>query len=103
MRKQSRRTWLTILTAIVVLLPLLYVASFGPACWAVEHAFLSVETVAASYEPLLASDAVDSYLRAYGKLFSDPLTVHDIWVDARMSRQMLEEQQRPLGATDPSR
>lgn len=42
---------------VLVLVPVLYVASFGPACWAVDRDWLPVERTAMLYRPLLLLSA----------------------------------------------
>ena len=42
-------------TVVVVCLPLLYVASFGPACWAVGRGVLSAEYAAVVYRPIVVA------------------------------------------------
>ena len=41
-------------TVVVVAMPLLYVLSFGPACWAAHRGLAEPRHVSLAYEPLLA-------------------------------------------------
>ena len=47
--RRSRRFWII----AVMLMPVLYVASFGPACWLAERHMLPRKHVAMIYEPLV--------------------------------------------------
>ena len=41
--------------ALLVALPVLYVLSFGPACWLNERGFLGMNAVSSVYSPVLAT------------------------------------------------
>ncbi len=49
LQRRSRKFWII----VAALLPVFYVASFGPACWMVRNEYLSNKTVAHAYRPLL--------------------------------------------------
>lgn len=52
MSVKSRRRW-TLLTIVVIGLPVFYVASFGPACSAVERGWIAPGPISRVYRPLL--------------------------------------------------
>jgi len=68
-------------TSAVLLLPLLYVAGFGPACWGVVHGILPIGPTALVYDPILrisASQSVEwgqeptqNWLYRYGWRYSE--------------------------------
>lgn len=49
---KSRRAWVWILAAMV-LLPVVYLLSFGPACWLVESNIVSPDPVMSVYSPFI--------------------------------------------------
>lgn len=51
-RKSTLWTWLTL---ALVLLPILYVFSFGPACWLSTRELIDPNSVASLYQPVLMS------------------------------------------------
>ena len=50
-RKPTAGFWIVV---VVIVLPILYGASFGPACWAVTGGYVSRSVLAAIYEPLIS-------------------------------------------------
>jgi len=71
--RKPRPLW-PFLTAALIGLPVLYVVSFGPACWLVEHGF-PARPAAFIYEPLLRQallkeGPVREALHWYGSKFS---------------------------------
>lgn len=56
-----RERWAKWMLAATLSLPVLYVLSFGPACWALDWQWLSPEFVARAFYPILkwSSDAPD--------------------------------------------
>jgi len=69
-----RERWAKWMLAGVIGLPVLYVASFRPACWAVRNGQLSRETAALMYSPVIARDMPRFAVRAalwYGECDED--------------------------------
>jgi hypothetical protein len=54
MREERKPLWPWIV-AVLTGLPVLYVASFGPACWIVSHANLSGKIATVPYRPMIWS------------------------------------------------
>lgn len=75
-RKKPLLPWIV---ATVVALPVLYLASFGPACWLVCHGWFPREPAAWAYWPIWLAildegklvSAVSDYIWWYGMLFSE--------------------------------
>lgn len=61
-KQKTQRAWIV---ATAVLLPVLYVASFGPACWMVDRGWIPVEPTAAVYSPVFFTDAHPVYEALY--------------------------------------
>src|SRR5262245_48081878 len=57
-RKKSVWPWIV---ALLIGLPVLYVASFGPACWITSHANVGAPPIPAVYRPLTWAMSPDSY------------------------------------------
>ncbi|MBI3862942.1 MAG: hypothetical protein HY290_13710 [Planctomycetia bacterium] len=80
-----KERWAKWTLAAVVGLPVLYVASFGPACWMCDRDVLSERFVLWAYSPL-AKATIDDYFPPsiyiwYGELFSPQygLVPNSIW------------------------
>ncbi len=58
-RKKPLWPWIV---ALLIGLPVLYVASFGPACWLVRQQRVNIVTVARLYRPLVHTACSDSIL-----------------------------------------
>ena len=50
--ERRKPTWPWIIVVLLGL-PVLYVASFGPACWLVRHRWISRSTAAHAYRPII--------------------------------------------------
>jgi hypothetical protein len=53
MNSPRKPLWPKIVATVVALLPMLYVVSFGPACWLASRGFINRFRVADAYEPLV--------------------------------------------------
>jgi hypothetical protein len=53
MRKRKKPGWAFWLIVALIGLPVLYVASFGPACWITSRCDLSPARLAAAYRPMM--------------------------------------------------
>jgi hypothetical protein len=81
-----RRSWLTISVVTILLLPALYVASFGPACWMLSRGVISLQLVATMYGPLIKDPfplTLQRTVLMYGEACSDTQTVINlvIWAN----------------------
>jgi hypothetical protein len=70
MSERPRQSWWTIAAVTVLLLPVLYVASFGPACWLVKHGFIDLRTIVQVYGGAVRSD-LHAFMLGYGEACSD--------------------------------
>ena len=92
-RKKPLWPWIV---ALLISLPVLYVASFGPACWLVERGLLPVRGTALGYKPVLAAAyrarpaAVQRALQWYGSVMTqsplDPM-MFEMWHEANAIRR----------------
>src|SRR5258708_10231235 len=53
MSEERKRTIWPWVAALLVGLPMMYVASFGPACWLVDHGYLAARPIAKTYLPIV--------------------------------------------------
>lgn len=53
MADRKKPGWLFWATVVLVGVPLLYVMSFGPACWIVSRSSLPAETINTGYRPVI--------------------------------------------------
>lgn len=71
-----RERWAKWTLGLVIGLPVLYVASFGPACWLTDWGLITGNSAGSIYRPLLAiavltrSDQISNAALWYGKLAS---------------------------------
>jgi hypothetical protein len=94
-----RETWAKRTLAVVVGLPALYVASFGPVCWLTDRQMISYESTDSVFRPLAITSAysgVYAIVYWYGTLMplpSLPPEVADAVSDCRVSTaiQILED------------
>jgi hypothetical protein len=85
-----RERWAKWTMATVVGSPILYVASFGPACWLADRKIISRDWTAAIYSPIFAELRFDDVLWSYGDLCcTGPLTMLDLWLRASVKVRIL--------------
>ena len=73
-------------TAALLVLPVLYVVSFGPVVWLADRDVVSKHMAAATYSPILGQLRVDDVLWAYGNLgCQDPFTMLHLFVLATVT------------------
>lgn len=65
MEHRRPRPLRTVLIAALIGLPVLYVASFGPACWLVDRDLAPVRPLAIAYYPILRYCVADSLPSPY--------------------------------------
>ncbi len=69
-RKKSVWPWIV---ALVIGLPVLYVASFGPACWLTSRGWIS-DTTMLLYIPLAnLPEPIAGWIELYGNWFADAM------------------------------
>jgi hypothetical protein len=87
MSDERKAVWPWIV-ALLIGLPVLYVASFGPACWLVERGVLPLRTTAMVFRPLLVATVrgrppiVPTALRWYAGLLTQPPLDPVVWLIA---------------------
>lgn len=89
-KQRASRIWIT---AILIGLPILYVASFGPACWIVDRGWFPVEPAAVFYSPLFIWESEQTYdfFLEYSSWYSPELSEekedlhHEAWGFAFMN------------------
>jgi len=67
MDSRSRPLW-PILTVALIGLPVLYVASFGPACWLASRGWLPITPAGWIYAPILVEGPTLRPMRRYASL-----------------------------------
>ncbi len=65
---RKKPSWTFWAEALLVGLPTLYLASFGPACWLADRRIVAPDRTAAIYSPILTELRADDVLWSYGKL-----------------------------------
>jgi len=79
-KAQGGRSALAISAAVVILIPLLYVLSFGPAAGLLRAKLLSHGVFSVIYYPLIEparySDSLNDALVWYAKVFGTSVTIH---------------------------
>jgi hypothetical protein len=81
-----RERWAKWMLAVVVGLPTLYAASFGPCVWLADRDIISINLVAKLYAPILPHLEIDGILWSYGNLGcrSDSFTMVELWLIASL-------------------
>ena len=113
MKERKQRPLWPILTAALIGLPVLYVASFGPAMWIVQQTpgDLFTTPLAAVYLPLgrLATDPGDSHIKRalvrYLRIFAHGPDGVEIYVPVDVGGAWLEigRESKPAPTPDPRR
>jgi len=80
-----RERWAKWTLAVVVALPALYLASFGPIVWLADHDVVPRNRAAAIYSPILMEVRGGDLLWSYGCLgCRDPFTMLQLWILANV-------------------
>jgi hypothetical protein len=71
-------------TVVVVCLPLLYVLSFGPACWLVDRGWLSARRASQVFRPIILTIGESETVRSAANLYAGFASDRPGWTVIRL-------------------